>query len=359
MPQRSNEFQRLIALLENLLVPKGWQVTESKMVPDLSGDLTEIDIAVEGQVGGIPQLIAFECRGGRKRKATKEWIREVSGKYDAVKHTGLVPGVIVVAVSETGFTRSAIQTAKSLNILPLTIEDALKANWPAILAGLTFTTVVQVVPHVLNLSLSLTEHSEEDLGLLQQRQEIGSVQLLSHEGVPYGTIDAVAKSMLNWKEVATALVGVTRTETEAGTAVNIVCQYEPGFYSVRSSSKIPDKEVSLVECILKPGSYLLSATGQKYPVDGIRVEVVVREFTTRIPLVKGLYADNAVAHGSAQTPAGQIQLAWVKPQSEGLRFGAWVDKDRISTTISPELTVEYTDPVTGEKGVKTFTSDIQ
>jgi len=63
MPQRSNKFQRLVLLLQQQLADTGAVVTESKMMLDRkTGELAEVDVAVEFTVNGIPMSIGFEAR---------------------------------------------------------------------------------------------------------------------------------------------------------------------------------------------------------------------------------------------------------------------------------------------------------
>lgn len=81
MPQRSNEFQELITIIEALLAPEGAHVTESRMLRDLAtGELREVDVAIETRVGEHPVIIGIECQDHR-RKAEVRWIDSMIGKY--------------------------------------------------------------------------------------------------------------------------------------------------------------------------------------------------------------------------------------------------------------------------------------
>src|SRR5258708_339900 len=62
MPKRSNEFQRLVYLVRVNLAA-GATVTESKMLRDRSTGLErEVDVCVEGNVGGTTVNVCLECR---------------------------------------------------------------------------------------------------------------------------------------------------------------------------------------------------------------------------------------------------------------------------------------------------------
>src|SRR5437870_4833510 len=100
MPARSNPFQHLIFLIQHQLAAQEVSVTESKLVQDGEGHLREIDVAVEGKIGGHPIFVAVECRD-QGRAANIGWIDELIGKYSHL------PVDKVVAVSRRGFTKAA------------------------------------------------------------------------------------------------------------------------------------------------------------------------------------------------------------------------------------------------------------
>ena len=95
MPKRTNEFQKLIYLIQHQLADDAI-VTESKLLLDnTTGKKVEVDIVVDTQKGGIPIIIGFECTA-KTRPATVEWINQMIGK-----HQGL-PTDKVVLVSKSG-----------------------------------------------------------------------------------------------------------------------------------------------------------------------------------------------------------------------------------------------------------------
>src|SRR5215831_20920823 len=124
MPKRSNDFQSLIALLNRLLAPAGAVVTESNMVRDSDGQLREADVTIEYNVGSYPIVIAAECRD-RKRRATVEWIEQLSTKFENTTVNQ------VVAVSRSGFVNTALRKAASHRILALTLDEATDMEWVA------------------------------------------------------------------------------------------------------------------------------------------------------------------------------------------------------------------------------------
>lgn len=123
MPARTNAFQRLITFLEGQLCPAGATVTPSAMVPPTDGSRPkEVDILIEHAVGPHPVRIAIECRAHRRRQGV-EWIESLVGKYQHL------PVHKIIAVSRSGFTRSAVAAADHAKIATITVEQALSADW--------------------------------------------------------------------------------------------------------------------------------------------------------------------------------------------------------------------------------------
>ena len=60
MPIRTNEFQRVIAVIQSHLDP-GSTVTESAMLTDaVTGNQREVDVVVSGRVGGQAVTVSME-----------------------------------------------------------------------------------------------------------------------------------------------------------------------------------------------------------------------------------------------------------------------------------------------------------
>jgi hypothetical protein len=125
VPRRSNDFQRLIYLIQQQLGRDAFTVTESKLVRDSTGQRREIDVAVEGTMAGHRVLIAVECRD-HARPQDVQWIEQLQGKY---RHMAAEK---VVAVSASGFTPAARELARNSlapRIEALSLSDALVTDW--------------------------------------------------------------------------------------------------------------------------------------------------------------------------------------------------------------------------------------
>ncbi|VBA47934.1 restriction endonuclease [Mycobacterium attenuatum] len=112
MPPRSNEFQRLITMLTQLMGRDA--VTESKELIDLvSGEPREVDIYAEGTLLGQTVRMSIECRD-HKRKQSVGWVEEMHSKHERL------PTHTLILVSSSGFTRSAVAKADSYGIKTIT-----------------------------------------------------------------------------------------------------------------------------------------------------------------------------------------------------------------------------------------------
>lgn len=126
MPQRSNDFQRLVYLVR-VNLSEGATVTESKLMRDrLTRRLREVDVVVEGFVGSQPVVVSIECRD-HKRVADVSWVDAMKTKHDR-----LATNVLLLA-SSRGFTREASDVAQKYGIELFTLENQETADFPNLL----------------------------------------------------------------------------------------------------------------------------------------------------------------------------------------------------------------------------------
>jgi hypothetical protein len=126
MPQRTNDFQELVALVQKALRPEGAKVTESAMVPSNDGaTMREIDVLVDTPVGPYCIQIAVEAKDER-RKMDLTKFESILGKY-------LVDGGVsvqkVVVVTHHGFSETVVERAKLLEIDLYTLQEARTLDW--------------------------------------------------------------------------------------------------------------------------------------------------------------------------------------------------------------------------------------
>lgn len=115
MPKRSNDFQRLIYLVRVNLAD-GAKVTESKLLRDrLTKALREVDVVIEGSVGGQKVRVSIECRD-HKRVADVQWVEQMKAKHERLDTNALM------LASRSGFTAEAIEVARVYGIDTFTLE---------------------------------------------------------------------------------------------------------------------------------------------------------------------------------------------------------------------------------------------
>lgn len=179
MPKRSNEFQRLITFIYKEYENEDISVIESSMVKEVgTGMEREIDIHVKGRLGGHPISLGIECRD-RKRKADTTWIDELYGKYRDL------PIDRLIAVSKSGFAKTAVEKAKLLNIETFSLENIDDINWLSNKERVTKwksecqKIVVPGIEFIFSKNTSVPENIDSSLSLYDK------------QGCVIGTIDSL------------------------------------------------------------------------------------------------------------------------------------------------------------------------
>jgi Restriction endonuclease len=87
------------------------------MLTDLvSGEQREVDVCAERDVAGDKAIVSIECRDRRRKQGVK-WVEQMRGKRDRL------PTYVLVLVSSSGFTRTALALAESYGIKAITPRD--------------------------------------------------------------------------------------------------------------------------------------------------------------------------------------------------------------------------------------------
>lgn len=144
MPKRTNEFQQIILMIQKGLAGDS-TVTESKMLKSkLTGSDVEVDIVIDAKIANVDMVVGVECTA-KKRPVTVGWVREMKAKFDEL------PIDKYILVSKSGFSKDALASAQSCNMLPLTIEEATMANWTEMLDSLVLGTfVIKLIGYYLD-----------------------------------------------------------------------------------------------------------------------------------------------------------------------------------------------------------------
>lgn len=188
MPKRSNDFQRLIYLVRVNLA-EGAKVTESKMMRDrLTKRYREVDVVVEGKVGGQDVIVSVECRD-HQRVADVTWVDLMKSKHDRLDTNALI------LASRTGFTPEARDVANKFGIKVFTLDDIEGSDLPALLAPggelwiksvtITAQKVTIAVPEAEALGAETVVANPDNLLYLEDGTEVLQVQQV---------VDAMLKS---------------------------------------------------------------------------------------------------------------------------------------------------------------------
>jgi len=182
MPKRSNEFQKLIRLIESQLVSKEATVEESKLLIDRrSGQTREVDIYIHSDISLHSFSMAFECTD-RRRKAGTPWIEQLIGKYEAL------PIDKVIAVSKSGFSQPAIEVAKDSDIKLLTLEKAIDKDW------------LRAIKHPWEIGFTTVRFKpvQTFYGLSQSsdKKDIENIRVFSKEDEDLGSLDNFSENII-------------------------------------------------------------------------------------------------------------------------------------------------------------------
>lgn len=109
MPQRTNDYQKLVELIHRLFAPQNAIVTASAMVMSASGQEREIDVLVEYETELYPVRIAVEAKD-LSRAIETTTLEQYIGKYNSQGGV-TVDKVIIVAKS---FAQTVSDRARSL-----------------------------------------------------------------------------------------------------------------------------------------------------------------------------------------------------------------------------------------------------
>jgi hypothetical protein len=160
MPQRTNDYQQLVTMIQRAFAPLGAKITESALVPG-QDTLREIDILIESEIGPYSIKIAVEVKD-HKRKLDVTHIETIIGKYQG---TGGILIHKVVVIAQRGFTDAAERRAKQTNLELLTIAKAKHSGW---LKSAPQTLVLRIQPHVCRIEFAPSVITNRHADLVQR-----------------------------------------------------------------------------------------------------------------------------------------------------------------------------------------------
>jgi hypothetical protein len=171
MPKRSNEFQRLVAMLTHLSSGDAVVRESVELMEIVSGDAREVDVVALGEVAGHGTAVGIECRDW-KRKQDVQWVEQADNKF---KDLG---ANVKVLVSSSGFTKAALEKATRYGIKTITPGGVTPE-----FVGKVVNSAEQIqYHHWVNLPLKAEVVVTRD-GVTQQQELPGNVPVLLADGL--------------------------------------------------------------------------------------------------------------------------------------------------------------------------------
>ena len=104
------EFEKLIARIEQTLAPRGAVVTHNDHIVDkITGQKRQVDASIRYTIGTVPLLITIECRK-RKHKQDVTWIEQLVTKKQSLG------AATTIAVASSGISDEAKKLAEAWGI---------------------------------------------------------------------------------------------------------------------------------------------------------------------------------------------------------------------------------------------------
>ncbi len=196
MPQRSNQFQKLIYLIKQQ-VAKDSEVTESKMLPDsVTGTNREVDIYIESSVAEHTVCICLECRD-RKRKADVTWVEEMKSKHERL------PTNALVLISSSGFSKEAQKVALIYGFELLSLKEVSEESIEKLFGNLDalWSKVFSLIPTKVVVGIAQTgELPPENIVTFPDNH------IYKSNGEYLGTIKEIVEPVLKSQSVAKDLM---------------------------------------------------------------------------------------------------------------------------------------------------------
>lgn len=123
MPARTNNFQKLVKVINHSLAPTDAKITESAMLYDPESETNrEIDILIESNLLNCNIKIGIECTSISRPLD----VRAIESFREKHRKVGINQTIVV---SKNGFASTAKKYAEKNNIRLLTFNDAKNENW--------------------------------------------------------------------------------------------------------------------------------------------------------------------------------------------------------------------------------------
>ena len=173
------------------------------MLPDrLTGSEREVDVCVEGTVGGSAVKVCVECRD-HARPADVSWVEMMKTKHERL------PTNALILVSRSGFTAEAQKVAAQYGIQVIALQDLDRADVPALLAtqsSLWTKSVTVTAEKVIVTVLPSETLGAETVGVMPDNL------IYTADGTELGSIGELVHVLLNSAHARNELLNHGQTD---------------------------------------------------------------------------------------------------------------------------------------------------
>ncbi len=278
MPQRTNEFQKLVFLIEQAAARAGARVTESALVVDkITGATREVDVLIQFFEGPHAVTVAVECTSG-ERPATVEWVEQMFQKHSTL------PTDKLVLVARAGFTDSARTKATWLGIDHTDLRGAEGLDWtPMIGNGDAIPVVSLLRPYATKVKIVFDESSREKLAL--EPAQYAESLLADADGNGRKPLAQYVDALLASETVLERVIEAA--EPNANSALSLRVQF-------------------------KPPRSLVDPSGITHIVHAVEIDAKCRKEVAEAKMERAVYGRSAVAYGSTQSMGKELDIVFAE-----------------------------------------------
>lgn len=294
MPKRSNDFQKLIYLIENVLNDGNAKVIQSAEVIDNdTGNIREVDILIESIIGTHNVNIGIECVS-KNRPADVKWIEEMSRKHESLGTNK------IILVSKLGFTKNAMTKASKLNIEIHTLEDAEKIDWKAKVHKIPRITLCNFLikgKKVIVVPLFNKNNSEK------KEEDLDKAIIFGHKGENLG-------SMMSYSDI---IVNEFLNSYQIGDEMEVGYDYE-----------IPFEKRFHAPC------YILDKHNNKIEIQMLKIILTIEKIISDMKLEKQFYGNTPVTYANTEFMGNKLNVTFIQKPDETIYFTGGIEKSKKS-----------------------------
>lgn len=330
VPKRSNEFQRLIAML-TMLKNDGAAVYESVEVMEIaSTESREVDVVAFGKVAGHLSTVFIECRDW-KRPQDIQWVEQARTKFDDLGAN------VRILVSSSGFTKPALAKAARYGIRTIATREVTPEFVGKVVNSADSAKYWHWVTLVQKAVVVITRD-----GVIQQQELPGNVPVLRADGSEVSMLEVLVNHIT---------MQHTRTHDKwEQIVVDAEKMYGKGQVKYVATADGPDPKFNGQKVFLKGIS---DATGREelFEIANVIVTFEARWIVADVALTHGEYDGTYFSTGSARLGEDStVQLVYAENTAGGFDVIGRLDGplDTLGVQVPAKPDDAETDPDSAE-----------